>query len=312
MIDADAVQRLLPMRDCIAALDAALAASVRDPVQSFVGGAKARDGKFHLKAALSGGDRPLFAAKINANYPRNPEHGRPTIQGVLVLFDATTGEPLATMDSGAITAIRTAAATAVAARHLTPEDASSLGIVGCGVQAFHHVEAFHVVRRIGRVTLFDSDMGRADALRRRVSMELGLEAIVCQDLRSCTSDADMVATLTSSRQPFLSSDDLRPGAFVGAVGTDSPDKSEIDPRLMSDALVVVDDAAQCAEMGDLRHAIAAGAMKAGDVWATLAGICADPARYRPTNGRTVVFDSTGIPIEDVVAARIVIERLATD
>ena len=295
------------MKACIDALDRALAESVREPVQSFVGGAKAREGKFHIKAALSGGERPLFAAKINANYPRNPEQGRPTIQGVLVLFDATTGEPLATMDSGAITAIRTAAASAVAARHLAQPAAKTLGVVGCGVQAFHHVEAIDAVRPLRLVTLFDVDQDRAREMARRVERELGIVARATPDLHACTADADMVATLTSSRKPFLSGALVRAGIFVAAVGTDSPDKCEIEPSLMHDAFVVVDDQAQCAEMGDLHHAIAAGAVSRDRACATLAEVAADPARHRPRAGQTVVFDSTGIPIEDVVAARIVFE-----
>jgi ornithine cyclodeaminase len=211
------------------------------------------------------------------------------------------------MDSGALTAIRTAAASAVAARHLAPPAAKTLGVVGCGVQAFHHVEAIDVVRPLQLVTLFDIDQDRAREMARRVERELGILARSTPDLHGCTADADLVATLTSSRKPFLSGALVRAGTFVAAVGTDSPDKCEIEPSLMRDAFVVVDDQAQCAEMGDLRHAIAAGAVSGEQACATLAEVAADPARHRPRPGQTVVFDSTGIPIEDVVAARIVFE-----
>lgn len=308
MLGPDDVLRLLPMAECIEALDRALAESASTPVQSFVGGVKASAGKFHLKAALSGGAEPMFAAKLNANFPDNPARGLPTIQGALMLFDATNGMLLATMDSASVTAIRTAAATAVAARHLAPSGAESLAVVGCGVQAFHHVEAMKVVRALRRVRLYDLDGAAARRLAEDIERRLGLSAEVCADLRSCTADADMVVTLTSARSAFLTPAHVRAGAFVAGVGTDSPDKSELDPALMADALIVVDDLAQCAEMGDLRHAIAAGVVQATGVWGTLADVCAAPARFTVPPGRTVVFDSTGIPLEDVVAAHLIHRR----
>ena len=308
MLGPDDVQRLLPMTECIEALDRALAASASTPVQSFVGGVKAPAGKFHLKAALSTGAEPMFAAKLNANFPDNPARGLPTIQGALMLFDATNGTLLATMDSASVTAIRTAAATAVAARHLAPAGADSLAVVGCGVQAFHHVEAMNVVRPLRSVRLYDLDGAAARRLAEDVERRLGLGAEASADLRSCTADADMVVTLTSARSAFLTPAHVRPGAFVAGVGTDSPDKSELDPALMAGALIVVDDLAQCAEMGDLRHAIAAGVVQAAGVWGTLADVCAAPARFTVPPRRTVVFDSTGIPLEDVVAARLIHRR----
>lgn len=302
------VQRLLPMGECIEALDRALAESTTTPVQSFVGGVKAPEGKFHLKAALSGGEHPMFAAKLNANFPGNPSRGLPTIQGALMLFDATNGTLLATMDSAAVTAIRTAAATAVAARHLASPGACTLAIVGCGAQALHHVEAINLVRPLKRVKLYDVNAAVAQELSTEVERRVGVPVQVCGDLMACTAGADMVVTLTSARSPFLTTGHVQPGTFVAGVGTDSPDKSELDPALMAQALVVVDDAAQCAEMGDLHHAVAAGLVQPASVWGTLAEVCAAPARFTVPPGRTVVFDSTGIPIEDVVATRLIYER----
>lgn len=309
-IDAAGVLHLLPMAECVRELDRALAESVGTPVRSFVGGVKAPEGKFHLKAALSAGTRPMFAAKLNANFPGNPERGRPTIQGLLVLFDATTGEPLATMDSAAVTAVRTAAATAVAARHLAHPGADTLAVVGCGAQALFHVQAIHLVRPLSRVRCHDTSPAVAHGLADRVRRELGIRVDACDSLPACTGDAAMVVTLTSSRTAFLRPEHVRADAFIGAVGVDSPDKSEIHPSLMRDAMVIVDDRGQCAEMGDLHHAIAAGAMAATDVAGTLAEVCAEPARFQGT-GKRIVFDSTGIPLEDVVAARIVYDHAST-
>src|SRR5687767_8552144 len=189
---------VLPMRDCVEALTRAFAESADAPVRSFVGGVAAAEGKFHIKAALREGGRALFVAKTNANFPRNPARGLPTIQGVLALFDAGNGRLLSLMDSGAITAIRTAAATAVAAKFLAPADARTLAIVGCGTQALQHVRAIREVRDITRVRALDLDRAAAEAFARAVKQDCGIGAEVFDDLRAMTGDADIVVTLTSS------------------------------------------------------------------------------------------------------------------
>jgi alanine dehydrogenase len=299
------VERLLPMRDCVDALDAAFRAGGQSRVQSFVGGAAGADGKFHVKAALADGTRPLFAAKINANFPGNPtRHGLPTIQGVLVLFDASNGRQLAIMDSGAITVIRTAAASAVAAKYLARVDADTLTVIGCGAQALAHVRAMQVIRPIKRVTAFDQNRDAARALARSAR---DVDIAVADDLLAATRSADIVATCTSSRSAFLGSAHVKRGTFVAAVGADAPDKQELDPELLRFARVYVDDLDQCAAMGDLHHAIKAG-LDPSHVRGTLADVAANPTRHGWDPERVTVFDSTGIPVEDVVAAQLVFER----
>ena len=225
-----------------------------------------------------------------------------------MLFDASDGRPLALMDSGSLTAIRTAAATAVAARSLAPADAGTLAIVGCGMQALHHTRAIGVVREITHVRAFDRDRAAAERFARSAKDELGVDVQVCDERRAATLGADIVVTLTSSRRAFLGEADVRAGAFVAGVGADSPDKSELDPALLANARIVVDDLDQCAEMGDLHHAIASGLVSRGDVAGALAEVAANPERYRPDEERVTVFDSTGIPIEDVVVAALAFER----
>lgn len=312
MLGARDVSAVLPMDACVEALTAAFQDSGRAAVRSFVGGVAAAQGKFHIKAALREGERALFVAKTNANFPGNPARGLPTIQGILALFDAENGRLLSLMDSGSITAIRTAAATAVAVKFLAPADARTLAIVGCGTQALQHVRAIREVREITRVRALDLDRAAAEAFARTVRNDCGIEAEAFDDLRTATGDADIVVTLTSSRRAFLRKGDVRPGAFVAGIGADSPDKSELDPGLLAGARVIVDDLDQCAEMGDLHHAIAAGLVSKGDVAGTLADVAANPESFRPTDAGVTVFDSTGIPLEDVVAASLAFERAQRD
>jgi alanine dehydrogenase len=305
------VERVLDYPSCIAAVEGAFAARGRgDAAPSAVLGLHARDGGFHVKAAmLRAGGRDLFAAKINANFPGNPlKHRLPTIQGMLGLFDAGNGTPLALMDSMSVTTIRTAAATAVAVKHLAPRGAKRLAIIGCGVQAAAHVAALREVHEIAHVVGFDTDAGERHAFAHKIRREFGLPTSAAGSVADAVAGAGLIVTCTPSRAAFLDESMIAAGAFIGAVGADNEHKSEIAPSLMTRAAVVVDDLDQCAAIGDLHHAIAAGAMKRESIRATLAEVVADTARGRRNPDEVVVFDSTGVAIEDVAAAAVAFER----
>ena len=309
LLTADQVHRCLSVAQCIDVLDRAFRMS-SDGAASFVGGVKTARGKFHVKSALAHVGRPLFAAKLNANFPENPRTtGLPTIQGVLVLSDAEDGSLLAIMDSSAITAIRTAAASGVVARQVARGESRVLALIGCGVQARMHLDAMRAVLPITHVRAHDADPAAADRLATVVRAH-GLGASVASSLAQCTEDADVIVTCTTSGTPFLSSEHVRPGCFVAAVGADNPDKSEIMPELLARAAVIVDDAEQCAQMGDLHHALEAGVMQRSDVWSTMSDVIRGSAP--PPRDRPIVFDSTGVPLEDVAAAAAVFDRATRD
>jgi alanine dehydrogenase len=303
------VERLLDAGSCIAAVEAAFRMKAAADVRSGVLGVHVDGGGFHVKASALPGARPRFAAKINANFPANPRRrGLPTIQGVLALFDAETGEPLAVMDSIAITILRTAAATAIAAKHLARADASVVTIIGCGAQARAQLIALRTVRRISRVFAFDVDRSRCQEFAREVGTAHELPVTAAADLATATRASDIVVTCTPSRRAFLGIDDVRPGTFIAAVGADSEQKQEIEPTLLASSIVVVDSLEQCAAIGDLHHAIAGGLMAAADVRAELGEVIVDSSRGRRTAEEIVVFDSTGVAVQDVAAAVVVYER----
>ena len=302
VLGAEDVRAALPLVECIEALEAAFCEPAAAAVQSFVGGATAADGKYHVKAALTSGDRPVFVAKINANFPLNPErHGLPTIQGIAALFDATDGRVLALLDSIALTIIRTAAATGLAARHLSRPDATTLALIGCGAQARAQIDAVCLVRPISRIHLYDTRGAAADVLGGELRTA-GYDAVPARDLASALGGADVVVTCTSSTSAFLSEDHVRPGAFIAAVGADSHDKHEIAPSLVARSVVIVDDLEQCAAIGDLHHALASGFVDRAHVAGSLPDVVRAPEQFAWRPGRTTLFDSTGIPIEDAVGA----------
>ena len=301
---------LLTLPDCIDAVEAAFRLHAEGrTLGPGVLGVPAEDGGFHIKAAGLVGERRYFAAKTNANFPENPRRfGRPAIQGTVVLFDATTGEPLATMDSGSVTALRTGAATAVAAKFLARRDARTATIVGCGVQGALQVAAIAAVLPLQRVFVLDTDPERARSLAARASVSLGISVEARTDLRAALRESDVCVTCTPARRAFLAAADVVPGTFIAAVGADSQGKQELAPELLASATLVVDVLEQCAEIGELQHALAAGLMRREDVHAELADVVAGRRPGRTRDDEVIVFDSSGTALQDVAAAIAVYEK----
>jgi alanine dehydrogenase len=305
------VQELLGFDECIEAVEAAfrLHAEGRSLAPGVLS-VPAREGKFHVKAAGLDRGRLYFAAKVNGNFPGNPERrGLPAIQGVIVLCDADDGRPLAVMDSMEVTLRRTAAATAVAARWLARKDAETVAVVGCGVQGRAQLQALARVLPLRAAFAIDADAGRAEAFARELAAELGLDVTAVRDPAEALSRSAVCVTCTPSRRPVLSRSDVRLGTFVAAVGADSPDKQELHPDLMAAARVVADVVEQCAVMGDLHHALAAGALRREDVL-ELGDVVTGRRPGRQSTDEITVFDSTGTAIEDVAAAALVYEKAA--
>jgi alanine dehydrogenase len=303
------VKRLLPLDDCIASVETAFRMQGEGRTQPpAMMGMHVGDGGFHVKAAVLHLSRPYFAAKVNANFPANrAQFGLPTIQGVLALFDARSGSILALMDSTEITVLRTGAATALAAKHLARQGAGVLTICGCGNQGAVSARAITRVHAVHSIYLWDTAAACAESLAHElVGAAKTVEAVT--DWRAALRRSDIIATCTTSSEPFLRKDDVRPGTFVAAVGADSSGKQEIDPELMALAAVVTDMTSQCAAIGDLHHAITAGAMSAADVRAQLGDVLTGRLAGRRDEHEIVIFDSTGIALQDVAAAALVYER----
>src|SRR5512133_3825415 len=304
------VERVLDPATCIGAVEQAFRMrGTGGRIESAVLGLHGDGGGLHLKAAAMLGDRSYFAAKLNANFPANPTtNGLPTVQGVLALFDATNGAPLAVMDSIGVTLLRTAAATAVAARYLARADAAIVTIVGCGAQALPQLSALAVVRPITAVHAIDQNAEAAQRFAASATARLGIPVSAVTDLERATRDSDIIVTCTTALVPFLDVRHVAAGTFVAAVGADNEDKSEITPELMRAGAVVVDHRDQCATIGDLHHAVAAGTMSADDIRAELAEVVVDRSRGRRNDDEIIIFDSTGVALEDVAAAVVVYER----
>jgi alanine dehydrogenase len=302
------VRALLPIRDCIDAVEAAFRAQADAAIPSAVLGLHAPAGGFHIKAAGLRLSRLYVAVKINANFPGNPPKGLPTIQGLVALYDGDDGRPLAVMDSIEVTALRTAAATAVAARVLARRDASTVALCGCGVQGSYQVKALAVVRSLTAVRVHDRDHDRARRFAADLAAEIGVPVSVADDWPEAARSADIVVTCTTSKAPIVGTEDVRAGAFLAAVGADNPEKNEVEPELLARSRVYVDSLAQASTIGDLHHAFARGAMRPEDVQAELWEVVAGRKAGRGSEDEITVFDSTGVAVQDVAAAALVYER----
>lgn len=304
------VSSLLSLDDCIAAVEHAFwLHGLGVAATPGVLGMHVPGGGFHVKAGLLDLGRKYFAAKVNGNFPENGvRHGLPTIQGVIVLCDAENGSSLAIMDSREITSLRTAAATAVAAKHLARPDSQTLTICGCGTQG--RVQALAVARvcPLAQIFTFDKVASRASDLAQVLASELELPVESVPELVPAVRNSDICVTCTTSNHPLLGTGDVGVGTFIAAVGADNPEKHEIHQMLLANSKIVVDVLDQCANIGDLHHALDAGVVSRSNVHAELGKIVAGKKPGRESAEEIIVFDSTGMALQDVAAAAAIYEK----
>jgi alanine dehydrogenase len=304
------VRRLLTLPESIGAIEEIFRLQGEGKSQaSGILGIRTSEGGLHVKAGILPGDRDFIVAKLNTNFPgNNARLGLPTIQGVILISDGTNGLPLAVLDSIDITIKRTAAASAVAAKFLARKNSSVATICGCGAQGFAQLRAIHLVRPLKKIFAFDLDAGATKTFASDLSRELQIEIEPVSELSNALRRSDIIVTCTPSRDFFVPKQDVMAGAFIAAVGADDAHKQEIDPALMATAKVVADSLEQCCAIGDTHHAITRGLMRRKDVYAELGEIVAMKKPGRTSDHEVFVFDSTGVAIEDAIAAVAVYER----
>jgi alanine dehydrogenase len=309
LLSRSVISRLATPRDYLGAMQTAFVDLAHGRFEMpQVGHVPGVGGMFHIKSARRSGPPALAAIKVNGNFPDNvAQRTLPTIQGFIALLDAECGCVLALMDSIEITARRTAAATALAAKYLAKPGSRTLAMIGCGVQARYHVEALLDLLPIESVAFCDSRGDAAEGFANRMR-ELGLQARRAGDARTSVRGADVVVTVTTSTRPLLGLADIGAGTFVAGIGADNPSKHELAPDLLKASRVIVDSLAQASAMGDLHHAIDAGVMRAEDVHGELAQLAAGQVTGRVGADDQWVFDSTGLSIQDLVAAEMIYER----
>ena len=266
-------------------------------------------GAFHIKAGEMQLGQHYFVAKTNANFPGNPKKSDlPTIQGIIIVFDAVNGRVLAIMDSMELTILRTGAATGVAAKYLSKSNASVATICGCGQQGIISLKALAKVRGILTAYAYDIDHELTKEFSSKLSNELNIKIFPVRELREATLQSDICVTCTPAKQPILFKGDVKAGSLIAAVGTDNEEKNEIDADLVASSKIVTDITEQCASIGDLHHAIRKKKVNISDVHAELGQVIAGKKTGRENDDEIILFDSTGMALQDVASAAIVFKR----
>jgi len=306
VLNQEEVEQLLDMEGCIEAMAEALASLARGevhvPLRAVVR-PPGEDTFIGLMPAHRGGGAPLYSLKTVCVFPDNPKRGLDAHQGTVTLFDGETGETRAVMNASAITAIRTAAVSAVATRLLAREDASELGILGAGVQARSHLEALRLVRDFDRVRIFSPTAAHAEAL----AAEAGAEAVGSAE--EAVRGADVVVTATSSLDPVLRREWLEPGAHVNVVGGRPPTMRELDVATVADSAFYVDRRESAEnEAFDYRDALDSGAIGRDHIRGEIGEVLIGAAPGRTSPEELTVFRSLGLAVEDLAAAEYVVRR----
>lgn len=243
-----------------------------------------------------------FAIKVSPGFFDNPKIGLPSLNGLMILFSAKTGLVEALLlDNGYLTDVRTAAAGAVAARHLAPAAVDTAGVLGTGVQARLQIEAAHLVRPFGRVLVWGRDRAKAEACARDIAGRLGVRAETAAAER-VVAESQLVVTTTPSRSPVLEASWLHPGLHITAMGADQAGKNEIAPEAIARAtLYVCDRLAQVEKLGELRAARAAGFMT-GVTPPELGEVIAGTRPGRRSESDITICDLTGTGAQDTAIA----------
>lgn len=247
--------------------------------------------------------------KIVSVFPGNAARGKPTVIGTYLLLDGDSGEPLAALDGQALTAWRTAAASALAASYLARADARRMAMVGAGVLAPRLIAAHAAVRPIAEVQVWNRSAERARALAASLDRP-GFRVTATRDLAAAVTSADVVSAATMSREPLVRGAWLRPGAHLDLVGAYHPAMRETDDAAIAGATVYVDTrAGALREAGDIVQAIASGALAEARIAGDLFDLCRGTAPGRRSAKEITLFKSVGTAIEDLAAAVLVYERL---
>ncbi|GAA4291861.1 ornithine cyclodeaminase family protein [Streptomyces venetus] len=259
-----------------------------------------------------GGDELAgYGLKAMVLKPENPSRGLELHIGVVLVFDPETGAPLALMDAGAVTAVRTAAVSAVATEALARPDAGDLAVLGSGVQARSHLEAMRLVRSLRRVRVWSRTAENAEAFRTWAAAELDLEVETVSTPSAALAGADLVCTTTAAREPVVQAGDLAPGAHVNAVGASFVDHRELSSRAVAGASFFVDSRESAlAESGDLRAPLTEGLVGPDHIQAELGEVLLGTHAGRREETEITVFKSLGLGVQDIMSGFAVAEEAA--
>ncbi len=236
-------------------------------------------------------------------HPGNPRYGLPTVMAVIIYSDPDTGYPLAIIDGTDITAYRTGATAAIAAKYMARPDAKTLGIIGAGRQAYTQIMAHVEVFNFDRINVFDPVKAATERL---------ISSFPQYPLKETSAEeataSNVVCTLTPAHAPVVKEAWIKPGTHINAVGADAEGKEELEPSILKKARVVVDDLRQASAAGEINVPVSKGLYSVEEVYATLGEVVSGKKPGRPNKDAITIFDSTGVAIEDMATAKLIYDK----
>lgn len=303
LITADEVRTRLTQKACIPlvrdAMIALSAGKTRQALRQIVdlGGGNAFGS---MPGAIDG---LCHGAKLISVFPGNVSAGGKAHEGVIVLFDPASGKATCAVDAGEVTAIRTAAASAVATDALAREDASIVTILGTGEQGWQHALAMNEVRDLKAITLWGRDIGKAQDLAARIAEAIGIETHACPNVTEACAEADIICTTTASPEPVLLLDHVNRGVHINAVGSSRAGPTEIDPRLIPISLFIPDHREGVIAQGsEYLDAVELGIADERNVGPEIGEILAETAKGRTSAEEITIYKSLGSIVQDIAAA----------
>ena len=302
------IEKVFNMGDCVSAVEKVFGlygeGEVQMPPKVYLSFPK---GDLRTMPAYIPSEKMAGVKNVNS-HPGNRE--LPAVMATITLVDPETGFPLAIMDGTLITSMRTGAASAVAAKYLSREDAKVAAFVGTGAQAVTQLEGLLTVRPgIARVKMYDINEAMMKSFRQAVSGRHGPEMECVASVKEAVEDADIVTTITPVRSPIVKTEYIRKGTHINAIGADAEGKQELDLEILKKAKIVIDDWAQASHGGEINVALARRIIRKEDIHADIGEIVSGKKPGRESDDEITVFDSTGLAIQDISSASAIYKKL---
>lgn len=304
-INKEKIASLLPMNECIEVMEkmfrSLAAGECMQPLRNIM---RLPDGNGVL-GMMPGysGKLGVMGIKVITVFHANSEVGLPSHQGIVMLFDAKNGQPLMLFDALEITAIRTAASSAVATNLLSRKDAAALAIIGSGEQAKRHIEAILLVRKIKQINIWSRKEKNANDLAEKVSAHYNIPVTACRNVKEAVERADIICTVTASREPIIKGEWVSPGTHINAVGSSTPAARELDTATLEKSKLFADCYESIfSEAGDFLVPKKEGAIADEHVKAEIGEVLSGTKKGRENDEEITIFKSLGIAAEDIFSA----------
>ena len=310
LIDAAYVHDLLTYRDCIPVMADAMQMLSSGTTEQMLRNILPLDhGRMFGIMAGTMGPGGAWGAKLVSVTPERADPSIPSHQGVVILFDPASGAPACQVEAGAVTAIRTASASAMATDRLARADAGVAAIIGTGEQAWHHALAMREVREISEMRVWGRSTQNARALADRLSQEADCPIVVSETVQQAVDGADMISTVTAAREPVLLADWVQPGAHINLVGSSFDGPREIDNALIARSRLFADSSASVRAQGaEFRHALKSGAISDAHLLGEIGEVLSGKIDGRVGADDITIYNSLGHVIQDIAAAALIFQK----